>query len=270
LTATNPLGEWKGIVRTGRKRGFEISKTSCGGQPADVATLPSPTKGENQYIFFSDLWNNAAGNEALATHYWEPLSFNADGSIKPLTCASTFNVSLSGIKAGQDVYPKNNDQSSGRNGFRFVCDINATSVRAQTFTAGKTGFFVGFYLTAFQAQDANGELMLSIVEVNSTGSPGKNSLWSKIYPSNSVSWAPNQLHADLTLESQGIKVVKGRQYAIVATSFDNNHGCFGVANSLDNPYESGASFRSFDGGNSWLELVGNDIKFDVQIVAQLR
>ncbi len=61
-----------------RQRGIRISENSCGGQPADVAALPG--RAGKVYLFQSDRWNNGQPNEALATHYWEPLRFDDDGS----------------------------------------------------------------------------------------------------------------------------------------------------------------------------------------------
>jgi hypothetical protein len=53
------------------------------------------------YLYGSDLWNNAAKNEALANYYWQPLSFAADGSIDPLTCQNSFMLSLAAGAMGR-------------------------------------------------------------------------------------------------------------------------------------------------------------------------
>lgn len=42
------------------------------------------------YLYGSDLWNNAAKNEALANFYWAPLTFAEDGSINPMDCIKSF------------------------------------------------------------------------------------------------------------------------------------------------------------------------------------
>jgi beta-xylosidase len=84
LRAKSPLGPWEGRQK--------ISDTSCGGQPADVATLPGPVG--PIYLYQSDRWDNANPNETHATHYWEPLRFNASGGIEPLACKASFDVAL--------------------------------------------------------------------------------------------------------------------------------------------------------------------------------
>ncbi|WP_156165929.1 family 43 glycosylhydrolase, partial [Luteibacter rhizovicinus] len=94
LRATTPLGPWSGKPARGisetQHRGLPISDTSCGGQPADVAMLP----GRNGpiYLYQSDRWDNGNPSETKATHYWEPLRFDAAGDIEPLTCAHGFNI----------------------------------------------------------------------------------------------------------------------------------------------------------------------------------
>jgi beta-xylosidase len=86
-TAKSPLGPWS--------EGKKISDNSCGGQPSFVSTIK--LNSGNVYLFGSDLWNNAAKNEALANYYWAPLTFNADGSIIPMTCDQPFKVTGSKV-----------------------------------------------------------------------------------------------------------------------------------------------------------------------------
>ncbi len=81
-TAKSPLGPWSD--------GIKISDNSCGGQPSFVSTIKLST--DTIFLFGSDLWNNAARNEALANYYWAPLSFASDGSINPITCRDTVSV----------------------------------------------------------------------------------------------------------------------------------------------------------------------------------
>jgi beta-xylosidase len=98
LHATSPLGPWEGKPANGegesQHRGLRISDTSCGGQPAAVATLPGP--GGAMFLYQSDRWDNGNPSETRATHYWEPLRFDAQGAIEPLTCAAGFDVDLIG------------------------------------------------------------------------------------------------------------------------------------------------------------------------------
>lgn len=96
LRATTPLGPWHGKQAQGESetqhRGVSISNTSCGGQPADVAMLPGP-RGP-VFLYQSDRWDNGNPSETNATHYWEPLRFDGQGSIEPLTCAPAFDIDL--------------------------------------------------------------------------------------------------------------------------------------------------------------------------------
>jgi hypothetical protein len=98
LHATSPLGPWAGKPASGegesQHRGLRISDTSCGGQPAAVATLPGP--GGEIFLYQSDRWDNGNPSETRATHYWEPLRFDALGAIEPLTCAHGFDIDLPG------------------------------------------------------------------------------------------------------------------------------------------------------------------------------
>ncbi|PTR35296.1 glycosyl hydrolase family 43 [Luteibacter sp. OK325] len=98
LHATSPLGPWTGKPASGemarQHRGLKISATSCGGQPADVATLPGPDG--PVFLFQSDRWDNGNPSETHATHYWEPLRFDARGAIEPLSCASGFDIDMTG------------------------------------------------------------------------------------------------------------------------------------------------------------------------------
>ncbi|WP_052698033.1 family 43 glycosylhydrolase [Luteibacter yeojuensis] len=90
MRASSPLGPWSGRAK--------ISKDSCGGQPADVATLPG--KGAAVYLYQSDRWDHAERNEGLATHYQEPLRFDEAGGIAPLACAASVDVPLASPATG--------------------------------------------------------------------------------------------------------------------------------------------------------------------------
>lgn len=143
-----------------RPRGFPISGNSCGGQPSNVAVLPG--RGGPVYLFQSDRWNNGDQNEALATQYWEPLQFGADGSIQQLSCGTSYNLALAGLKAGRDNVPPDEDQTSGSAGFRSHCDIAGGFERTQTFVAGRTGTLSRLGIETFQAGNPNGPLQLEV------------------------------------------------------------------------------------------------------------
>ena len=162
------LGAWDRPAP--REGGIRISADSCGGQPADVARLPA--RGGAVYLFQSDRWNDAAPNEALATHYWEPLRFRADGSIEPLRCGARYDLPLAGAAPGADRPPANLDQSSGARLFRAYADIGGGVQRAQTFTAGRTGTLTRVAYTTHQVGHPDAPLRLAVAELDGAGRPG--------------------------------------------------------------------------------------------------
>lgn len=117
--------------------GTKVSTTSCGGQPADVATLPA--RGGPVFLYQSDRWNNGAANESLALHYWEPLRLDASGAIMPLRCGTSYDLPLAGLRLPLPAPPSNTVESTGDVGFRPYCDIGGSVARAQTFTVHADG-----------------------------------------------------------------------------------------------------------------------------------
>jgi hypothetical protein len=247
--------QWIGLEP--RKRGFPISEDSCGGQPADVAVLPAP--GGRTYLFQSDRWNNGDQNEALATHYWEPLRFRADGSIEPLTCGATYNLTLAGLKQGSDRSPADLDQSTGSAGFRAFCDTKGALRRAQTFIAGRSGVLSHVAYTSFQDNHPNGPLTVSITALGPDGTPG-DVLWTGTRAVDDLSWAP----AEVAVEPD-IAVTAGTSYAVVVSAPTLTRGCYGMAYAPDDPYAGGVALVSTDGGNSWRVEQGRDLKLETSV-----
>jgi Glycosyl hydrolases family 43 len=241
-----------------RPRGFPISNDSCGGQPTDVAALPG--RGGPVYLFQSDRWNNGDQNEALATQYWEPLRFNADGSIQQLTCGNSYSLALAGLKAGHDNVPQDLDQTSGSAGFRAHCDIAGTFERAQTFVAGRTGTLSRLAVETFQAGHPNGPVQMAVTSVTAAGNPGT-VLWSGTVPASQLSWSPQELTA-----RPGIRVTQGQQYAVVLSAPGVTQGCYGFTYSDDNPYAAGGEMYAPD-GTTWHQEPGRDLKFNDSVTA---
>jgi hypothetical protein len=254
FAATADLDHYVGLAP--RPRGFPISDDSCGGQPADVATLPA--RGGPIYLFQSDRWNNGDQNEALATQYWEPLRFNADGSIQQLTCGTSYDLALSGLKAGHDNVPPDLDQTSGSAGFRAFCDVAGAWQRAQTFVAGRTGTLSRLAIETFQAGHPNGPAQVAVTSVTAAGNPSS-VLWSETVPASQLSWSPQELTA-----TPGIGVVKGQQYAVVLSAPGVSQGCYGMTYSGDNPYAPGGEMYTAD-GTTWHPEPGRDLKFDTSV-----
>lgn len=251
----NGTGQWQGLAP--RPRGIPISDDSCGGQPDAVTALPA--SGGPVYLFQSDRWNHGAANEALATRYWEPLRFGSDGSILPLQCANTYQLPLAGMHLGSDQQPPDLDQSSGAAGFRAFCDVRGAVVRAQTFTAGRSGVLGRVALTGFQASSANAPLQLSVAAVGADGQPGAR-LWSRSFAAPDVSWSPAQL-----IGQPSIQVVAGRRYALQVSAPGDTRGCYGITYNDADPYAAGQEFYSTDGGSTWTAEAGRDLKFDTSV-----
>jgi hypothetical protein len=248
------LSRWSGLEP--RLRGFEFSPDSCGGQPADVAELPA--RGGHAYVFQSDRWNAGDQNEALATHYWEPLRFAADGSIAPLRCGAAFDVPLAGAHAGADTAPANLDQTSGSAGFRAFGDISGSLRRAQTFTAGRTGTLTRVAFTGYQDNHPNGPLVLQLAELDGDA-PGR-VLAQRSIPVSETRWSPSELVLDA-----GVPVVAGRRYAIVVSAPASTRRGYGFAYSDGDPYARGGALVSTDGGATWRPETGRDLKFETSV-----
>jgi len=240
-----------------RQRGIRISEDSCGGQPADVVTLPTP--GGHVHLFQSDRWNNGARNEALATHYWEPLRFDAAGEILPLRCGASYDVALAGAQAGADRPPEHLDQTSGAAGFRAHTDIAGGIARAQTFTAGRTGTLSRVAYTTHQAGHPATPLTLRIAELDTSGRPGR-TLYERAIPPAAVGWSPSELAVE-----PDIPVDAGRHYAIVLLAPATSGGAYGLAYSDGDPYGGGEALYSADGGAGWRAEAGRDLKFETSV-----
>jgi hypothetical protein len=252
------LQRWAGLEP--RLRGFEISPDSCGGQPSDVAQLPG--REGHLYLFQSDRWNDGDQNEALATHYWEPLRFRADGSIAPLRCEDRYVLPLAGAQAGVEREPAELDQTSGSAGFRAFGDIFGATRRAQTFTAGRSGELTRVAFTAYQDNHPNGPLLLRLTELDAAGHPA-DVLAERVVAVEQTSWAPAELEL-----GPGIEVEAGRRYAIVAAAPGSSRRGYGMTYDDGDPYPGGGALISADGGTTWREEAGRDLKFETSVRAR--
>jgi Glycosyl hydrolases family 43 len=253
--SSGDLSRWRGLEP--RLRGFEISPDACGGQPADVAELPG--RDGPLYLFQSDRWNSGDQNEALATHYWEPLRFAGDGAIEPLRCDTRFELPLEGASRGRDERPQRMDQTSGTEGFRAVGDLSGAVQRAQTFTAGRSGMVVRLALTAYQDDHPDGPLVLRLTELMPEGTPGA-VLSQRTIPAELTRWAPSEV----TIDTAG-RVKAGRRYAIVAAAPAAGGGHYGVAAAEGDVYGRGEALVSRDGGATWSAEPGRDLRFETSV-----
>ncbi|WP_433374738.1 family 43 glycosylhydrolase [Streptosporangium sp. CA-115845] len=238
--------------------GIKISDDSCGGQPADVVELPA--RGGKVYLYQSDLWANGAPNEALARHHWEPLRFRADGSIERLTCGRSFDLPLAGLKVTSGPpLPAGTDVTTGDLGFRAHSDVARQIQRAQTFTVGRDGRLEQVAYTTFQTGHPDKPLVVEVTELGADGRPGAVIARREI-PRAEVSWSPSRVVVEV-----GHDVAKGDRFALVVRSA-TERGSYGMVYNDADPYPAaGAGLYSNDGGATWREESGRDLRIDTTV-----
>ena len=210
FTAPSPLGPWT--------RAGSLSKDSCGGQPADVAMLRSAAG--VTYLYQSDRWNRRSPNEALAGHYWEPLQFAADGTIRPLTCAATHRATIpvAGV-APSSVH----GMATSSTDMSWTCDVTSRRARAQTFTVRRAGTLSGVSLVAFRRGTPSARLVVSVHRTRS-GRPVGSPVWRTSLPAVSLSWAPQRVQL-----APDVRLPRGAYAVVLATSARGSaRTCFGT------------------------------------------
>ena len=233
-TANSPLGPWS--------EGIKISTNSCGGQPSFVSTLKLDS--ETVFLYGSDLWNNAARNEALANFYWAPLQFAADGSIKPIECQDKVTIAIRPEKTSR--FPLADlDASSGSDGFTTFGDIGGNIQRSQSFVANRTGILKAVSFCTFQAGYPDAGLTLEIYHADANHLPTGKALSSIMLLPDTIGWSPK-----LTADRPGISVNDGKTYALVVKSATTK-GRYGFEYSDSAPYRAGKEAYSSDGGKSY-------------------
>jgi hypothetical protein len=246
-------------------RGTKLSTTSCGGQPADVAQLPG--RDGSVYLYQSDRWNNGAKNEALTTHYWEPLRFGDDGAILPLRCEESYRVP---VTTGRDATRPWNlvdvlwdaagfGETTGNAGFHPYCDVSGSVERAQTFSVRRGGTLARVAYTSFRSGTPSEPLQLRLVRVGADGALGE-TVATRSVPASEVSWSPSRV----TLRSS-LRVRPGERFALVTSAAGASGGCYGTAYSDGDPYARGEARYSSDGGAAWRAEQGRDLHLRVDL-----
>lgn len=205
-TSLSPLGPWSEPV--------SISSNSCGGQPSFVSTLK--VDNETIYLYGSDLWNNAAKNEALANYYWAPLEFTESGAIKPLACADTYRVNRN-VQSGAS-----SQNATGADGFSVSDDINGDRQYAQSFTVKRSGKLSGISITLFRNKYPDADLMVEVYKADRNGLPTGAAVFRVDLHPKQLGWSPRNV-----LVHPGIQVRKGKMYSLVlrTNSTVGNYGC---------------------------------------------
>lgn len=243
-TAPSPLGPWSDPV--------SISTNSCGGQPSFVSTLK--VDGETIYLYGSDLWNNAAKNEALANYYWAPLEFTETGAIKPLACAETYLVK----KNAQSEAPSQN--AVGADGFSVRDDIKIDREYAQTFRVKQSGKLSSVSINLFKNKYPDADLIVELYTADRNGLPtGAAVFRTELHP-DQLGWSPRNV-----MVKPDIPVKKNKMYSIVlrTNATTGNYGC--VANEKQTSKREKLALRSSNQQPFKLQPRGT-IKFDTIVI----
>ncbi|GAB3752163.1 hypothetical protein GCM10028817_16250 [Spirosoma pomorum] len=206
-TARSPLGPWS--------EGRRISDNSCGGQPSFVSTIKLGR--DSLFLYGSDLWNNAARNEALANYYWTPLEFDADGSIKPIDCSKTPELT---IRRGST--PELRRSSAPGPLYSIRCAITGTHSEQQVFQASQTGQLKSLSITAYKRDNPNAPLLLTLYALDGAASAAT-PLYKGTLPADILSWSPKS-----RLVHPNVRVQAGKEYTLQISS-TTSAGCYGLA-----------------------------------------
>jgi len=190
--ATQPLGEWSEPKK--------ISANSCGGQPSFVSVLDM--KGSDMFLYGSDLWNNAAKNEALANFFWMPLKFDADGAIEKIDCNEVYKMPLT-----------NHQPSSSNNRIITKLTLDSGAVMKEIFTAKNSGTITAIELPVFQSGNPNAALEINIFSAGNDNQPVGKSLAAAKLPIGDIGWSVKNLSFKCKLP-----VKKGRRYCLQISS----------------------------------------------------
>ena len=241
-TAPSPLGPWS--------ESKKISDNSCGGQPSFVSTIK--INSETVYLYGSDLWNNAAKNEALANYYWAPLTFAADGSINPLKCIENYQLP----KAVEMQSPTDSGNSSADNNFSVKCAVTSGLQISQPFTTTRSGVLTKVSVTAFKNNNPDKDLTISIYEADGKNLPVGNALFVKSIPEQNIGWSAKNIFF-----SPNLKVKKGSNYTLVLQS-ETTSGCYGVAFTKKLNVVNKSSMISHDKGKTFKSEEKQALKFE--------
>lgn len=242
-TAKSPLGPWSD--------GKKISDNSCGGQPSFVSTLK--INSDTVYLYGSDLWNNAAKNEALANFYWAPLTFAKDGSINPMDCIKSFILSK---KRNNNMI---DSQFSRNEDYKASCDIGGEIQRSQSFTASSNGILKFFSITTLKSGHPTDNLILTFYESQDGEIKKGDPLAYMVIPPDSLGWSAK----NITI-SPNLKLTAGKKYIVVLRS-DTKKGCYGFAYN-DSALNSDEIFSiSSDYGKSFKQEASRKLKYNLVI-----
>ncbi|NSL42713.1 hypothetical protein [Streptomyces sp. 8P21H-1] len=209
------------------------------------------------YLYQSDVWVNAKANEALAKHYWQPLVFNSDGSIRPIECGWSYDVTVP-VRPGSA--PKRpHAVETGDAGYRTHWDVAGELERAQEVTMPGAGRLRAVRFTTFQSGYPNAPLVL---DLRRTAADGVGSTVGSVkIPADEVSWAARW--AQLKLD-RPLQVHAGDRFALVVRSA-TTQGAYGIAHSDTTAYGEGRALISHDGGEKWTTEPGRVLHVEADV-----
>ena len=244
-TAKSLLGPWSD--------GKKISDNSCGGQPSFVSTIK--INRSVVYLYGSDLWNNAAKNEALANYYWAPLTFAEDGSIEPLRCLEEYKY-----PRAKTLMPASNlNNTTGQEEFSPECEITQKQQRAQTFTVKKIGKISEIKITVFKNNNPDKPLTISVYATNADQLPSGKALYQKDFLPQDIGWSAKNVAL-----KPNLKVMPGKQYAIVLKTASTT-GCYGVQVNKTTSFQGGTGMKSTDNGMHFIPNENENLKFETYL-----
>ncbi len=256
------LGKWDrgGTIITGTN----LTETSCGGQPTDV--LPIETSTGTVYLYQSDVWSDGQkssagqGNQAVAKHYWQPLQFDEQGVIAPITCEARHDVTVP-VGPALDL-PDRGRVTSGDEGFLTFWDIAGGRQRAQTFTAEEDGLLSAVRFTAFQRDRPapTGALELELRRLTGEGVEGETIQRSSV-PQSEMSFAARWVDVEL---DEPLEVSADDRFAIIVSTSSAQRP-YGFAYSDTSPLAGGEALISQDGGVTWTVEQGRVLHFEADI-----
>ncbi len=230
-SADSPLGPWS--------EGIKISDNSCGGQPSFVSVFKLDH--ETIYLYGSDLWNNAAKNEALANYYWAPLEFDENGAIKPMICQGRIPLSIK-EDAAMKAVPGDLDNTSGTDGFTTHCDISGDLQRGQSFVATRTGTLTAVSFATSKSGYPQAGLTIEIYKADGNFLPTGKALSSTLVPGDSIGWSPKFITVQ-----PNIRVKAGTRYTMIVKTA-STQGCYGLQYNDNAPYPGGGAIYSSNKG----------------------
>ena len=206
------------------------------------------------------------------------MKFNADGSLKGLTCGPVHTAVLTDATAsGLPTTDNGRDGvSPGLDGFVMAQDITSTRPRGQSFqiTTANQGNFASVTMALFQTDIGgnapNADLTVSLYDVVGTfGVPGASPLAQATVPQSQISWAPRSVTVNISAPVAANPDGTPHQYAIVLSTTSTT-GAYGVARAdgttgdLD-PTGSGLVGTS-DG--TWTLEPANDLRYALTTIAR--